>query len=102
MSTREENVAAAMREADDSEHKQQVRNGNIEWARQWRDGNAKCPYCAGTEFDIVDVDSEGRLRYETFKCKVETCAAPWKVEFREVALVVVDGEDNWIEFDQIT
>jgi len=101
MNTREENVASAMREAEQSEQTKQIRRGNLEWAKNWRDGDAKCPCCGGIEFDIVDVESEGRLRYETFRCKAETCLVHWKVEFREAAVVVIDGEDDWIELDEI-
>ncbi len=107
MSTREENIGAAAREGQEMQDQQEVRRGDLKWAREWRDGNARCPYCAGTEFDIVDLNAEGRMRYETFRCKTNACKARWKVEYRETALILLrddaDCEDDWIEleiFDQ--
>jgi hypothetical protein len=102
MNTQDENIAAATREADASVQRQQVRRGDLEWARQWREGEAQCPCCGGSEFGIPDVKYEDHARYETFRCI--SCSAHWKVELRETALVVVrddiDNEDEWIELDQ--
>jgi hypothetical protein len=98
MNTQEENVAAPMRETEKSEQ----RGRDLEWARQWRDGEAQCPSCGGTEFGIPDCKYEENARYETFGCI--SCSARWKVELRETALVVVrddvGGDDEWIELDQ--
>jgi hypothetical protein len=98
MNTREENVAVAMREAENSER----RRGELEWARQWREGNALCPSCSGTEFGIPDAKYEDHARYESFCCL--SCSARWKVELRETALAVerdaIDGDGEWIELDQ--
>lgn len=89
------------------QNRQEERRGDLKWAREWRDGNARCPCCAGTEFDIVDLNADGHMRYETFKCETEACGARWKVEFRESALSLLrdgaDGDGGWIElqiFDQ--
>ena len=70
----------------------------IEWARQWSDGHARCPICGRDDFYLVDVRADAQLRYETLKCKA--CDARWKVEFREAAILVLEGEDdrdNWID-----
>lgn len=84
-------------QSDDSD--QQQRNAFFEWARQWSDGNARCPICGQDDFNLLDVRAEGQLRYETLRCKA--CDARWKVEFRETAVVVLGGDngggDNWID-----
>ncbi len=83
------------------EDEQSTRCVLLEWAKQWRAGNAQCPWCGIAEFDLVDNQSDGRMRYETFACKAESCRARWKVEFQEVALVVLRGDvvngEDWIE-----
>jgi len=98
MNTREENVAPAMGETEDSK---QCRE-DLEWARQWRQGDARCPSCGGSEFCIPDCRYEDQARYESFRCI--SCSARWKVELRETALVVVrddiGSDDEWIELDQ--
>lgn len=82
---------------------QQQRNAFLEWARQWSDGNARCPICRRDDFYLLDVRAEGQLRYETLRCKA--CDACWKVEFREAAVVVLGGDDgardNWIELKSL-
>lgn len=101
MNTREENVSAVMREDQDIQVQHELRGADLKWAEQWRNGNGQCPRCGGSEFDLVDVNSEGRMRYETLRCKSYACGAHWKVEFRETALSVLrdDGEADgeWIE-----
>jgi hypothetical protein len=77
----------------------------VEWARQWHNGNVRCPRCTLDEFDLVDVQSEGQMRYETFRCNATACGARWKVEFRETALAVLRddlvSEDDWIELQSL-
>jgi hypothetical protein len=100
MNTREENVAAAMREEQEIAEQQELRRHDLKWAQEWCDGEAHCPRCGGSDFHVVDENSEGRVRYETLRCKTDPCGARWQVEFRETALVILrdDGEDDWIEF----
>jgi hypothetical protein len=99
MNTREENVAEMKREADEIERKQQVRRADLDWARQWHDGCARCPTCGRTELGVVDLEAEGQLRYESMSCK--GCGARWKVEYRESAVAILredtDHDDDWIE-----
>jgi hypothetical protein len=101
MITREEKVASAMRDAQEMQDRHDNSSGDLTWAREWFDGNARCPCCAGTEFDIVDLNADGRMRYETFRCETGACRARWKVEFRESALSLLrdgaDCEGAWIE-----
>ncbi len=100
MNTREENLAAARRDAEGIEKTQLTRRRDRRWARQWQDGDAQCPGCSGTEFCLTNVESDGQRRYETFKCEAEACGSRWKVEFIEAAVVVVvreDREDDWID-----
>jgi hypothetical protein len=103
MNTREESVAAAMREAQAKQERQKVRRDDVNWAREWHDGNSHCPRCTGTECDIVDLESEGRMHYETFRCRTDACGARWKVESREAALSFLhddgDRKDDWIELE---
>lgn len=97
MNTREENVAEVLREADEIERKRKLRSTDLEWARAWHDGCARCPRCGCTEFGLVDFEADAGVRYESHGC--EGCGARWKVEFREAALVVLreDEEADWIE-----
>jgi hypothetical protein len=89
----------AMRNVEEIERQRKIRLQDLRWARRWRDGDAQCPRCAGAEFQIVDVESDGKMRYETFRCRDVACDARWKVEFCESALVVVseDGDQDWID-----
>jgi hypothetical protein len=88
-----------MHNAKEDEREQEIRRRDLHWARRWRDGEGRCPRCAGEEFQVDDVESEGRMRYESFKCRDAACGARWKVEFCESALVVMaEGrEQDWIE-----
>jgi hypothetical protein len=88
-----------MRNVEEIERQQKIRQQDLRWARRWRDGDAQCPRCAGAEFQIVDVESDGKMRYETFRCRDVACDARWKVEFCESALVVVSegGDQDWID-----
>jgi len=99
MSNREENATEMMREAEESERRQQTRRADLEWAQAWHGGCARCPNCGRTEFGLVDLDSDARERYESMTCR--DCGACWKVEFRESAVVILreeaDQDDEWIE-----
>src|ERR1700722_17358810 len=101
MNTPEENVSAGIPEYQEIQEQHEIRSGDLKWAEQWHNGDGQCPRCAGTEFDVVDVNSEGRMRYETLTCTSKACGARGKVEFRETALSVPrdDGEADgeWVE-----
>lgn len=105
MNSSKGNASATVREIGRIEH-EQSQQAALEWARRWQEGEAQCPRCADTDFELVDTRAEGRMRYETYECRAATCRASWKVEFRETALVVVENardEANWIElFDEQT
>jgi hypothetical protein len=89
----------AMQKVEDVELQQKIRQRDLLWARRWRDGDAQCPRCAGAEFQVVDVESQGRMRYESFRCRDAVCNARWKVEFCESALAIVSegGDEDWID-----
>ena len=99
MNTREENVAAAMREAQEIAEREQVRLRDLKWAERWYQGDARCPRCGGTDFGIPDAKYEERARYESFCCI--SCSTRWRVELRETALIVLDDgrDDDWIELE---
>ena len=100
MNSSKGNVAATAYERGQIEH-QQIQPASLEWARRWREGDARCPRCTGTDFELVDFRAEGQMRYETLRCKAAACRASWKVEFREAALAVLEdnigSEGIWIE-----
>jgi hypothetical protein len=87
-----------------SEPKREFRRRELGWAQRWREGHAQCPCYAGSEFQLVNVESEGRMRYESFRCRDVTCDALWKVEFCESAIAIVrEGlEQEWIELLSMT
>jgi len=104
MNTREENVASAMREEQESAEKAEVHQRDSKWATEWFEGHARCPSCGGTDFGIPDAKYEDQARYESFSCL--SCSARWKVELRESALVVIreddeGGDDKWIEREEL-
>ena len=100
MNSSTEAVAPPACETEPLEHKG-TRRATLEWARQWHEGDAQCPRCGSTEFEIVDIRTDGQMRYETFRCASARCSACWQVEFREAALVVLENDsasqDDWIE-----
>ena len=100
VNTREENAAAVAHKAQEIPEKQGVRRAQLLWAREWHEGEARCPICGGTEFGIPDVKHEDHARYESFRCK--SCSAEWSVQFSEAAVAVGredDADGDWIELE---
>lgn len=87
-------------ETEEIERKQRLHRGDLRWAQEWCEGQARCPNCSAMEFGIPDAKYEDHARYETFSCL--SCSAHWKVELRETALAVLRDDDvdhDWIELD---
>ena len=99
MNTREENVEALMREAEESVEQQERRCAERDWARRWEAGDARCPRCKGAEFVRGNVQHEGLTCYETYVCNQESCKACWRLELRATALLIDEEEDDeeWID-----
>lgn len=103
MNVREEMGAKAPGEAPGAEEREAMRRRALLWARRWREGDASCPLCGGTELELSDVESDESVRYETFRCKAKACAARWRVELREAALALVrEGDtEEWLEYSAL-